>query len=453
MSSRLCIILYNPISNEGHLDSWHALFIDAFLKEGWAVIAMTSDLSALRKQLVQKSLEGHPALTLHGTPGEQTNLRSLSVVRPFSALRQGAKWIEGCLPITLSQLLRKAKGWFQSSSQRKRAALATKYLDPHLFCQQVNEVLNQQSNRVSAVFNMYVDAYMPTQSAWQNFALVSSTPWLSLSITPSTLSNTVNETATLPPYYSQSDYRGTCFLDESLLKRYQAQWPDKQFEYLPDVTETSLPAQPSPLAQSIKQQAAGRKVVFMGGSIGKQKNLVQWIRLIQRADSAKWFFVQIGRLNKNNLTSEDKKALASIQAAAPSNLFAQDAYLADERIFNEIIALADVIFAVYKDFYRSSNMLSKAAYFEKPILVADQCLMGERVARYGIGLAVEPNDSDAIHQALIATSQLQNLSAQFAAYRQDFNQQALQNRLIGFVQACLLKKHSTNLLPPSTSPS
>jgi hypothetical protein len=191
----------------------------------------------------------------------------------------------------------------------------------------------------------------------------------------------------------------------------------------------------------------------MGGSIGKQKNLVQWVRLIQRADSAKWFFVQIGRLNKNNLTSEDKKALASIQAAAPSNLFAQDAYLADERIFNEIIALADVIFAVYKDFYRSSNMLSKAAYFEKPILVADQCLMGERVARYGIGLAVEPNDSDAIHQALVATSQLQNLSAQFAAYRQDFNQQALQNRLIGFVQACLLKKHSTNLLPPSTSPS
>ena len=453
MSPRFCIILYNPISNEGHLDSWHALFIDAFLKAGWAVIAMTSDVSALRKQLVQKSLEGHPSLTLHSTSGDQKRTLSLHAAKPVSTLRQGTRWIERWLPITLSQLLRTAKGLFQAPAKREHAALATKYLDPQLFCQQVNEVLNQQSNRVSAVFNMYVDAYMPIQSAWQNFALISSTPWVSLSITPSTLSNTVNETATLPPYYYLSAYRGTCFLDESLLKHYQAQWPDKQFEYLPDVTETSLPAQPSPLAQSIKQQAAGRKIVFMGGSIGKQKNLVQWVRLIQRADSAKWFFVQIGRLNKNNLTSEDKKALASIQAVAPSNLFAQDAYLADERIFNEIIALADVVFAVYKDFYRSSNMLSKAAYFEKPILVANQCLMGERVARYGIGLAVEPNDSDAIHQALIAISQLQNLSAQFAAYRQDFNQQALQNRLIGFVQACLLKKPSTNLLPPSTSPS
>jgi glycosyltransferase involved in cell wall biosynthesis len=163
--------------------------------------------------------------------------------------------------------------------------------------------------------------------------------------------------------------------------------------------------------------------------------------------------VQIGRLNINNLTSEDKKALEDIKAATPTNLFIQETYVADESVFNEIITLADVIFAVYKDFYRSSNMLSKAAYFEKPILVAHQCLMGERVARYGIGLAVAPNDSDAIHQALVAAPQLPKLSEHFAAYRKDFNQQALQNKLISFVQACLLKESSTPLLPSSTSPS
>jgi hypothetical protein len=451
MSPRPCIILYNPISNEGHLDSWHALFVDAFLTAGWAVIAMTSDLSALKKQLDQKGLEGHPALSLRSTTGEKTATSTHAGI-PVNILRNTAKRLEAFLPFNLSQLLRQAKGLLQSRDKRELAALAAKYLNPQLFCEQVNEVLTQQSKQVSAVFNMYVDAYMPIPSAWQNFTLAFSTPWASLSITPSPL-EVVNEASTLPPYYFLQGYRGTCFLDESPLKRYQAQWPDKQFEYLPDITETSLPAQPSALAQSIKQLAAGRKIVFMGGSIGKQKNLVEWIRLIQRADSSKWFFVQIGRINTNNLTSEDKKALVDIKAATPKNLFIQETYVADESVFNEIITLADVIFAVYKDFYRSSNMLSKAAYFEKPILVAHQCLMGERVARYGIGLAVAPNDSDAIHQALVAAPQLPKQSEHFAAYRKDFNQQALQNKLISFVHACLLKESSAPLLPSSTSSS
>jgi glycosyltransferase involved in cell wall biosynthesis len=82
-------------------------------------------------------------------------------------------------------------------------------------------------------------------------------------------------------------------------------------------------------------------------------------------------------------------------------------------------------------------MLSKAAYFEKPILVADQCLMGDRVKRYGIGLGVPADDTQAIHQGLTALVELQNLSANFSVYRQDFNQDVLQKRLISFVEGCL----------------
>jgi hypothetical protein len=63
--------------------------------------------------------------------------------------------------------------------------------------------------------------------------------------------------------------------------------------------------------------------------------------------------------------------------------------------------------------------------------------MGARVTKYGIGLAVAPNDSQAIYQGLIDLVQLQNLATHFATYRQDFNQQALQNKLIGFVRTCV----------------
>ena len=70
MQPRDCILLYNPISNEGHLDSWHVLFIEAFLNAGWAVLAMTSDLTGLQHKLTQKGLLGHQALNLYSISTE-----------------------------------------------------------------------------------------------------------------------------------------------------------------------------------------------------------------------------------------------------------------------------------------------------------------------------------------------------------------------------------------------
>jgi hypothetical protein len=442
MPMRDCILLYNPISNEGHLDSWHVLFIEAFLNAGWAVLAMTSDLVGLQRKLTQKGLVDHQSLSLYSISSENAASKGQES-SPINQAKKIVTWLEAKTNVKLASWLRKIKGAFQTTKKREQAALALKHLDPQLFCDQVNQVLSQHPNKVTVVFNMYVDAYMPTPSVWQQFAFVSPTPWMSLCITPDQLLPLQGDVNTLAPYYSMAAYRGTCFLDEALLERYRARWPDKKFEYLPDITETALPTQPTPLAAQIKQQAAGRKIVFMGGSIGKQKNLAQWVKLIQQADSAQWYFVQIGRLNINNLTSEDIAALASLRVIAPKNLYSHDGYLSDELAFNDIIAVADVIFAVYKDFYRSSNMLSKAAYFEKPILVASNCLMGARVTKYGIGLAVAPNDSQAIYQGLIDLLQLQNLATHFAAYRQDFNQQALQTKLIGFVRTCLEQWPST----------
>jgi len=107
----------------------------------------------------------------------------------------------------------------------------------------------------------------------------------------------------------------------------------------------------------------------MGGSIGKQKNLARWYDLIDLCDQSQWFFIQIGRINKNNLTLEDEIALKKVLEHPPENLFIYPDYVKDERVFNEIISISDVIFAVYRDFARSSNMLSKSAYFENQYLL------------------------------------------------------------------------------------
>lgn len=440
MPQRECIVLYNPISNEGHLDSWHVLFIEAFLRADWVVIAWTADRKGLQDKLEKKGLLGHQALTLFGTDAQADQPEQTQ-----HALRQSLKkhtrLPSGFLRIKLGRVFRLIQAMWQSPEQRAQRLLALKYIDPKSFCADINSILAQTNAHVSAIFNMYIDAYVPVSSAWQQFGFSAPIPWMSLCITPADIANPSGSQAQdihpSLPYYAMSDYRGTCLLEEALLEPYQARWPNKQFAYLPDVTETGLPAHPTALATEIKKLAAGRKIVFMGGSIGKQKNIARWLELIQQADSLKWYFVQCGRINKNNLTTADANALAVIQSCSPNNMYMYTDYIADELAFNEIISVADFIFAVYTKFYRSSNMLSKAAYFEKPILVANQCLMGDRVTKYGIGLAVPADDTQAIHQGLIDLAELQNLCAGFSVYRQDFNQDVLQKRLICFVEGCL----------------
>jgi glycosyltransferase involved in cell wall biosynthesis len=298
---------------------------------------------------------------------------------------------------------------------------------------------------------MYVDGYLPQAKVWAdmvfseaiNSAATASIPWAGLCVTPEQISEQ-QASQTLPRYYQLTGYQGTCFLDEALLQSYRTHYPTKHFEFLPDITETDLPTTPNPLALDIKRQAAGRTIVFMGGSIGKQKNLARWVDMVLNLDPAQWYFVQIGRINVNNLTPADEQALALLKQQQPANLYIHADYLPDETVFNAIIAASDVIFAVYRGFYRSSNMLSKAAYFEKPILVADRCLMGERVTKYEIGLAVPADHAECIQAGLASLLKLEGLANKFANYRADFNGSEFSRRLETFAKNCLSKDQVVN---------
>jgi hypothetical protein len=86
-------------------------------------------------------------------------------------------------------------------------------------------------------------------------------------------------------------------------------------------------------------------------------------------------------------------------------------------------------------------MLGKAAFFQKPILVADQYLMGERVRHYGLGLAVSQDDATQMYAALCELIvQEPNLEG-FNAYRRDFSQEALRESLTTIIERCRSTEH------------
>jgi hypothetical protein len=391
-------------------------------------VPVSTDPQGLRLKLERKGLWQHPQLVW---PKGLEEASSSLFKNAFGLCRRGFR--------KLSQL-------FDSTEQRTQRALAARFLDPQAFKNDVDRALAQHGSDIGLILNMYVDGYLAQSPSWKGTVFTESAssdilqtiPWAGLCITPERLGENQQRS---PAYYDLAQYRGTCFLQEDATQAYQHYFSNKHFAFLPDITDTDLPTEPNALAIKIKQRAAGRKIVFLGGSIGKQKNLVQWANLISNADPKKWYFVQVGRINHNNLSKEDEQALAILDQPRPENLYIHADYLPDETSFNAILAGADVIFAVYRDFYRSSNMLSKAAYFEKPILVSSGCLMGERVARYGIGLAVASTSAPEILAGLDATLYIDDLKSKFAAYRAVFNRGEFDRSLMSFATRCLPRSY------------
>ena len=107
----------------------------------------------------------------------------------------------------------------------------------------------------------------------------------------------------------------------------------------------------------------------------------------------------------------------------PENLTLIPSYISDEDVFNSIISISDIVFAVYKDYKNSSNMITKASFFHKPILVSNQYLMGRRVDAYEIGLTVSENDLEDVIMGLEKLASENIPAANFDSYNNAFNQE------------------------------
>ena len=400
------ILVYNPLAGHGHLDSWNALVVSFLLERGDTVLALTPQPSELLRRLGLLGVGAHPRLSL---------LRWANIKPTF--------WQR-----VYNRLAGMAPFFFTANTQESKHDPENNYLEPSEFAQRLQVALKDVSTTPDFMFNMYMDLYRTDEKRWQHFSQLCRIPWAGLRFIPQRLP--------VEGYYKTPNLRGIALLDEKLTAAYQVQLPQLVIGYLPDMTDVSIGNDTSHIVQAIVTRARGRKIVFMGGTIGQNKNLARWYELIQKADTHKWFFVQIGEILKDDLTQEDREACQIIDLEPPENLYRHIGYLPDERDFNAAIAIADIIYAVYRDFRISSNMLGKAAAFNKSIVVAQGHLMGERVGAYRIGVAVPENDPTAVLNALQALIERPCNPECFEAYRTDFSKAAFKNNFFQLIDAC-----------------
>jgi hypothetical protein len=189
-------------------------------------------------------------------------------------------------------------------------------------------------------------------------------------------------------------------LDEGIAPKLQAALGGKPVFAFPDVADETPPDLDFPLLAQIREQAAGRRVVGLLGALSRRKGVRLLLETARRATADNWFFFMAGEKFSDTFLPEEEQWIAELAGASRPNCLCHFQRLPGEAQFNALVSACDVIFAVYQNFASSSNLLTKAAHFEKPVLVSNAFCMGERVRQYGLGLAIDETSVEACQAAL-----------------------------------------------------
>ena len=167
----------------------------------------------------------------------------------------------------------------------------------------------------------------------------------------------------------------------------------KKVEILPDVADDSAPDLSYDIAQKLREKADGRKVVGLLGYLEKRKNLLSLLEIAKQSTDKPWFFLFAGKLSQDFSESE-QAAIAQFVESQPDNCLFLFERIPQESQFNALVNECDVLYAVYQDFPGSSNTLTKAAIFQKLVLVAQGYLMESRTKEFNLGLSVDNSQND-----------------------------------------------------------
>tara|TARA_B110000459_G_scaffold203758_1_gene261624 strand:+ start:4548 stop:5717 length:1170 start_codon:yes stop_codon:yes gene_type:complete len=169
----------------------------------------------------------------------------------------------------------------------------------------------------------------------------------------------------------------------------------------PDITNTLHNDATSKLGLEILEKAKGRRVISILGMQSRRKGVLSLIEIAKDCVNENVFFLFGGPLDEPTYSERELSSLLQFIASKPKNCFFWLQHLKDGPEFNDLIKLSSLIYAVYLSFPHSSNLLVKAAFFGKPVLVSNEYYMGELVDKYQLGDTVNPNNLLEIKEKII----------------------------------------------------
>ena len=440
-----CIIIYNPLSKIGHFDSWCNIFVKVFLENNWTVILVTKNAEIINNNYPEFHNNNKNKLIIFDQ-NYYFNLNQkksfieyfLKKIKIFELLSK-LKFNEGrksqSFYFLMKKIISKVSNYIIQNIEVKflkfsKYRLIVSPKDPLIFASDIELIVRSLGTNPDIVLNMYLDLYDPEVKVWEKFSQVMKFKWAGIHMdTTHTLTNKAyRKSESLKVIYTLNETDK--YKEKECVQSYIYQW-------IPDITNIKLPSSMSNITKSILKFASGRKIIFLGGSIGFSKNISLWSELCLNLNHNEWYFIQIGKIEYSTLTSADIKGLHTLQKLDSDIIYIFDEYLPDETVFNEIMSISSIIWGLYRDFDRSSNILTKAALLLKPIIVSDRFIMGQRVSKYNTGITSSENNIYILMNAIESLINNPIPEQNYKNYANDFGIDVLSNSLLKSINSSI----------------
>ncbi|OLT62920.1 glycosyl transferase [Moorena bouillonii PNG] len=211
-------------------------------------------------------------------------------------------------------------------------------------------------------------------------------------------------------------------LDEGIANQLQSKINGKTVITFPDFTDESAPDLNWSIVKQIQAKAKRKKIIGLLGIQSQRKGVLTLLEVAQQMVKQDYVFVFAGQLSKHSYTYQEQARLQTLIDRKLPNCFFYFERIPDEAKFNALVSTCHILFAAYHDFPHSSNILTKAAVCEKPVIVSSKFCMAERVRKFKLGLTINEGDVlQCIYTIGRLCSQLDNYNQQvqpdFDGYR------------------------------------
>ena len=378
------ILLWSPVSNHGHLNMYLEIYGSVLTDLGYSVFYY-ADLEESFATRLQKV-----------TP----KLKSIESVVPEKILKRwGLEWAFKVIRNVMKQKMISTVFFIRGLIPQLRFASRNNksFVDFGVLTRKL-EVLNEIGFKPNLVICMYIDmTFLGSKS--QRVLRKLSVPWIGLLFHPKELNS--SSEFTQDSWFSDKSNRGAIFFSGSSVVDYnQISRSNQSFVLLPDVTRVPS-GEKSSLALDLVSHSQGKKIVGLIGAIDGKKKLVQeFLELSGDPRLKDYFFVMVGEVYESTLDRSTLNKIRNLSGNVTEELFVLDRYIESEVDFDALFNEIDILFACYKNFDSSANILAKSASFKKPIIVTGGTWIGRLTEQYNLGLTVSDFRIDTLVDAI-----------------------------------------------------
>jgi hypothetical protein len=378
------ILLWSPVSNHGHLNMYleiygsvltslgYSVFYYADLEESFAtrLRKVTPDLKSIESVVPEKILKRWGLEWIFKVARNVMKQKTISTI----------DFIRGLIP-QLSSTFRKHKSFVDFGVLTRKL-----------------EVLNEIGFKPNLVICMYLDmTFLGSKS--RRVLRKLSVPWIGLLFHPEELDHS-SEFSKNSWFWDKSN-RGAILFSGTLIGDYnQISRSNQSFVLLPDVTRVPS-VENSSYVLDLISHSQGKKIVGLIGAIDGEKKLIQeFLELSGDSRLKDYFFVMVGEVYESTLDSLTLNKIRNLTGNATEELFVLDRYIESEVDFDSLFSQIDILFACYKNFDSSANILAKSASFKKPVIVTGGTWIGRLTEQYNLGLTVSDFRTDTLVDAI-----------------------------------------------------